>query len=380
MIRQRWKLWMRGTAVAALLCCGANANAQTATIPAPPAVPAVPGVPAGGAPLTVHTTFDARGPEVEQLIKKMQQAKFWIGVECGPLVELLKSQLQLEHGVVAMSVMDESPASKAGLQKFDILLQLGDEKLRDVSQLIDVVDALGAKEATLRVMRGGKELSLSITPIERPQRAAADPNALEMQLRNSLGGLPEKVQKDVRVMVVRPGTVFPTDLGAVKLPEGMSISISKSDDKPATIDVQQGEKKWSVTEDELDKLPPEIRVHVERMRAPMVHLQGPAQFRTLPPGGTKVAGRIEVIPSAVPVIPGAVPPGDAVVPRVKVHSLPAVPGQPSQLAELHQKLDQVLKAVQQQGQGQGSIDQLQKEVDRLRQDVETLQKQLKERN
>ncbi len=371
MIRQRWKLWMRGTAVAALLCCSANANAQTATIPAPPAVPAVPGVPAGGAPLTVHTTFDARGPEVEQLIKKMQQAKFWIGVECGPLVDLLKSQLQLEHGVVAMSVMDESPASKAGLQKFDILLQLGDEKLRDVSQLIDVVDALGAKEATLRVMRGGKELSLLITPIERPQRAAADPNALETQLRNSLGGLPEKVQKDVRVMVVRPGTLFKPDLPAMKLPEGMSISISKSDDKPATIDVQQGDKKWSVTEDELDKLPPEIRVHVERMRAPMVHLPIPVE----PHGKATMA-----YPGRVEVIPGTVPPGDVVVPRVKVHSIPAVPGQPSQLAELHQKMDQVLKAVQQQGPGQGSIDQLQKEVDRLRQDVETLQKQLKERN
>lgn len=370
MIRQRWKLWMRGTAVAALLCCSANAGAQTTTIPVAPSVPPIVGVPAGGAPLTVHATFDARGPEVEQLIKKMQQAKFWIGVECGPLVELLKSQLQLEHGVVVMAVLDESPASKAGLQKFDILLQLGDEKLRDVSHLIDVVDALGAKEATLRVMRGGKELSLPITPIDRPQRAAADPNALEAQLRNSLGGLPEKVQKDVRVMVVRPGTVFPTDPGAVKLPEGMSISISKSDDKPATIDVQQGDKKWSVTEDELDKLPPEIRVHVERMRAPLVQLPLPAHALGAANGAKIHAGRIEVVPSVVP--PGAA------APRVKVQPIPVVPAQPPQLAELHKKMDQMLQAVQ--GQRKGSIDQLQKEVDRLRQDVDALQKQLKERN
>lgn len=344
MIRQRWKLWMRGTAVVALLCCSASAGAQTATIPAPPAVP----------------TLEAR-PEVMRLIKKIQQAKFWIGVECGPLSEALKSQLQLEHGVVVMAVMDESPASKAELQKFDILLQLGDEKLRDVGHLIDVVDALGAKEATLRVMRGGKELSLPITPIERPQRAAANVETLESQLR-ALGGLDEAHQKDVRVMVVRPGTVMQADQLQLKLPEGMSISISKSDDKPATIDVQQGDKKWSVTEDELDKLPPEVRVHVERMRAPMVHLPVPAKA---------YAGRIEVIP-------GAIPPGAAAGPRVKVHSLPAVPGQPPQLAELHQKMDQVLKAVQQPGQG--SIEQLQKEVKRLRQDVEALQKQLKERN
>jgi len=355
MIRQRWKLWMRGTAVAALLCCGANANAQTATIPATPAVP----------------TLEAR-PEVVRLLKKIQQAKFWIGVECGPLSEALKSQLQLEHGLVVMHVMDESPANKAGLQKFDILLQLGDEKLRDVGHMIDVVDALGTKEATLRVVRGGKELSLQVTPIERPQRTSADVESLESQLR-ALRGLDEAHQKDVRVMVVRPGTVLPVGPGAVKLPEGMSISISKSDDKPATIDVQQGDKKWSVTEDELDKLPPEIRVHVERMRAPMVYLPLPPDVRGVGPGAKVHAGRIEVIPSAVP-------PGDAVVPRVKVHSIPAVPGPPSQLAELHQKLDQVLKAVQAQGQGQGSIDQLQKEVDRLRQDVETLQKQLKERN
>src|SRR5690606_11344002 len=121
--------------------------------------------------------------------------------ECSPLDEALKSQLKLDHGVVVRALLAESPASKTDLEVFDILLQLGDEKLRDVGHLIDVIDANGAKEATLRVLRGGKERTVQITPAKRPDRAAEDAEALEAHVRNSLSGLPEKIQKDVRIMV-----------------------------------------------------------------------------------------------------------------------------------------------------------------------------------
>src|SRR5690606_39597093 len=120
------------------------------------------------------------------------------------------------------------------------------------------------------------------------------------------------------------------------------------------------------------KLPPEIRVHVERMRGEMVHLPIPPQAHDAAAAGKAYTRRLEVMPGATP--------GEAVAPRIKMRSIPAVPGQPPQLAELHKKMDQMLKAVQERGPGQGSIDQLQKEVDRLRQDVDALQKQLKERN
>jgi hypothetical protein len=45
----------------------------------------------------------------------------------------------------------------------------------------------------------------------------------------------------------------------------MSVVIRKEGDHPATITVKRGDEKWEVTEKELDKLPADVRPHVERM-------------------------------------------------------------------------------------------------------------------
>ena len=45
----------------------------------------------------------------------------------------------------------------------------------------------------------------------------------------------------------------------------MSIVISKEGDQPAKIVVKRGDEKWEVTEKELDKLPADVRPHVEHM-------------------------------------------------------------------------------------------------------------------
>jgi hypothetical protein len=45
----------------------------------------------------------------------------------------------------------------------------------------------------------------------------------------------------------------------------MSVVISKEGDQPAKIVVKRGDDKWELTEKELNKLPADIRPHVERM-------------------------------------------------------------------------------------------------------------------
>jgi hypothetical protein len=52
---------------------------------------------------------------------------------------------------------------------------------------------------------------------------------------------------------------------APPLPANMSVFISKEGDQPAKIVVKRGDQKWEVTEKELDKLPADVRPHVERM-------------------------------------------------------------------------------------------------------------------
>lgn len=73
-----------------------------------------------------------------------------------------------------------------------------------------------------------------------------------------------------------------------KLPENMSVEIHKEGAKPAEITVHRGDESWHVTQDELDKLPADVRRHVEPMlgwgfRVPQ-QMSSMFRGRTTPPG------------------------------------------------------------------------------------------------
>ena len=70
----------------------------------------------------------------------------------------------------------------------------------------------------------------------------------------------------MRFRFFHPGAIVPHDvLVPVPLPANMSVTISKEGDQPAKIVVKRGDEKWELTETELDKLPADVRPHVERM-------------------------------------------------------------------------------------------------------------------
>jgi hypothetical protein len=81
------------------------------------------------------------------------------------------------------------------------------------------------------------------------------------------GNAAEKGQlPSLRFRFVHPGAIVPRDAIAAKpLPANTSIVIRKEGDKPIQITVKQGDKSWEVTEKELDKLPADVRPHVEQM-------------------------------------------------------------------------------------------------------------------
>lgn len=65
------------------------------------------------------------------------------------------------------------------------------------------------------------------------------------------------------------GTHAATDVSAVaRLPDEVSISITRSGAEPARITVKNKEQSWEITEKELDKLPADIRKHVEPLLSP----------------------------------------------------------------------------------------------------------------
>jgi hypothetical protein len=186
--------------------------------------------------------------------------------------ELVKSQLRLERGMVVVQVFDDSPAAKAEFKVNDIILRAGDKDIVQPEDLIHVVGEAKDKQLGIRVLRGGSETTIEVTPAKRqpdrvelhvtPETPHADVVArLEELYKRTPDG-------DVRLFALRPGGVF-AYAGAAKFPGNLEVTIEKRGDKPATIRVkriQDGkDQTWEVTEDKVGELPEDIRPHVQQM-------------------------------------------------------------------------------------------------------------------
>jgi membrane-associated protease RseP (regulator of RpoE activity) len=280
---------------------------------------------------------------------------YWIGLQLDPPSDALRSQLGIaaEQGLVVTELFPDTPAVKAGFAKHDVIVKLGDEPSSSIEKFNEIVQGTkGEKELAVTVIRGGKQEVIKVTPAKRPGenaftlRVAPQPGEQDLLLEWMPKGLDP--EHPMRVEFFNPGLVVgkPGDAKVGDLPKNMSISISKAGDAPAKISVSKDEEKWEITEKELDKLPPEVREHVERMLRP-----GPWEARAL-----HVRPRIEFAPHRIvtpypPAAAGAakvVPP--AVAPPVAIPPVPAIPAAPSdvdkRLDEVNARLEQLQKALE----------------------------------
>lgn len=96
------------------------------------------------------------------------QRKCWIGCDIRPVSPIIRSQMNLEYGLAVLEIAQNSPAAKAGLKPFDIILKLNRNKLVSGEQLSEVVDLCGPELVSMDIMREGKSVRLQIRPETRP--------------------------------------------------------------------------------------------------------------------------------------------------------------------------------------------------------------------
>jgi len=95
---------------------------------------------------------------------------FAIGSVYRPVNDAMRSQLDLgDRGLLVLSVSDGSPAAKAGIKKYDILIFADDKELETKEDLESVVEIAGKEKQTfsLGLIRKGKELTVEVSPIEK---------------------------------------------------------------------------------------------------------------------------------------------------------------------------------------------------------------------
>ena len=228
--------------------------------------------------------------------KPAQPSEYWLGIGCAPVPSALRTQFNLpeKQGLLVEGVAPDSPAAKAGIAPNDILLRAGDKPLAEPRELVAVIEA--TKQAPLKIdlLRGGKPKTIEATPAKRPPEArlpgpGAAPGDWETMQRwmerMMPGGSADGRRPPMHFRFWHPGAIVPRDmLTPAPLPANMSVVISKEGDQPAKIVVRRGDEKWEVTEKEFDKLPADVRPHVERMlgRGPLGVVGGPLTFDFVP--------------------------------------------------------------------------------------------------
>src|SRR5262249_41452294 len=86
------------------------------------------------------------------------------------------------------------------------------------------------------------------------------------------------------------------------LPDNVTISIVRHGKDPANITVTRGDQKWDTTEKDLDKLPEDLRPHIQRMIGGL----GPVQI-SMPRGFNMTPMHIQAMPP-LDRLPGMNPP------------------------------------------------------------------------
>ncbi|MFO1338915.1 MAG: trypsin-like peptidase domain-containing protein [Burkholderiaceae bacterium] len=116
---------------------------------------------------------------MDGLVRDGRVVRGWIGVQPRDLdAEFAQSfKLPVHEGVLITGVLQDGPASNAGMKPGDVVVRIAGKPVRNTAQLMNAVAALKPQsEALVGVQRGDKALELKITVAQRPKAAAAQHN------------------------------------------------------------------------------------------------------------------------------------------------------------------------------------------------------------
>ena len=112
---------------------------------------------------------------MEQIIKNGGVTRGWIGVEVQEITPELAEAFSMPsaEGALIAGVMRGSPADKAGVRPGDVLLGIGDQKVKDAQHMLEVIAALQpGQKSRIALRRDGNQISVDAVIGKRPKPPA----------------------------------------------------------------------------------------------------------------------------------------------------------------------------------------------------------------
>ena len=176
---------------------------------------------------------------------------FWIGVHCQPSEntsmvfesdqgdELI--EFTIDDGLRVISVLDESPADKAGLEADDVIFMIENQKIQTIPQMSKAVGSKKGDPVELIVVRDKKLRQFTVKPRKRIETG--------VPLSNIDGSL----QRHMKLL-------------QGQLPDHITITLKKKGSDPAEFEIEEdGGETYLVTLADVNEVPAAARPMVYRL-------------------------------------------------------------------------------------------------------------------
>lgn len=200
---------------------------------------------------------------IEDFISKGKVSYGWLGVSlldleaAGKVAKDYKAELGVKetNGAFVSQLILESPAAKCGFQAGDYIIELNGKTVKGVNELVRDVGMLPAdKNASFKVIRGGKVVELNVKIEERSKDVASDNTKLWPGF--SAAPLTDDVRKELKIEdksvkgVAVDGIIEKTAAAALRLQNGDIITavngkkVTNLKEFYSSLDSQKGNEIW----------------------------------------------------------------------------------------------------------------------------------------
>jgi membrane-associated protease RseP (regulator of RpoE activity) len=192
------------------------------------------------------------GPVAEQKTER------YIGISVVGLNDAMRAQLNLPEGkgMVVSEMEKGSPAEKGGLKKYDIVLALNDKPIDSPETLQRQVQAAQDHQVTLKILRAGKPLTISVLAATRKVEVPPNPDGAYRFLFlnrsapiNTIYGLANAPQYPTLVNTIQSGPGDANFLRQTLVPNGQPADMNDLRQR-----LEQLEKELAAVRATLDKI------------------------------------------------------------------------------------------------------------------------------